>query len=93
MSSQWLHRADYPSTLRLLEDLLGHRQDRTEIGYPPEQDGAEVDWDALTSIDAKVSSTERAVLLIAHGCSILERHGGLPPRLRNTVAAAVEAVS
>lgn len=93
MSSQWLHRADYANTLRLLEEVVGHRHDREELGYSPEQDGAEVDWEALTSTDAKVSSTERAVLLIAQGCSILERHGGLPPRLGSTVAAVVEAVS
>ena len=93
MSSQWLHRADYPHTLRLLEELLGHRQDREELGYSAEEDGAEVDWEVLTSTDATVSSTEHAVLLIAQGCSILERHGGLPPRLGSTVAAVVEAVS
>jgi hypothetical protein len=93
MSRQWLHRADYAHTLRLLQEVVGNRADHEELGYLPEEDGADVDWEALTSPEAKVSSTEHAVLLIAHGCSIIERHGGLPPRLRGTVAAIVEAVS
>lgn len=93
MSSAHLHHDDYPNTLALLSALIGHRTDGERLGYQPDEWGAEVDWEALTSIDAPVSSTERAALLIAHGCAILERHGGLPPRLKGAVAAVVEAVS
>lgn len=40
-----LHRDDNPLTLRLLDGLLGHRHDRAEVGYRPDQWGAEVDWE------------------------------------------------
>lgn len=88
-----LHRDDYPNTLALLSALVGGRTDGERLGYLPDEWGAEVDWDLLTSSDAPVSSTETGALLIAHGCAILERHGGLPPRLKGAVAAVVEAVS
>ena len=38
----------------------------------------------------RLSTTEKAVVHIAHGCAILERHGGgLPLELRLQVRAAV----
>jgi hypothetical protein len=72
-----LHRDDTPLTLRLLDGLLGHRHDRAEVGYRPDQWGAEVDWDRLTS--GVLSTSEVAVIHIAHGCAIAERHGGSLP--------------
>ena len=48
---------------------------------------------SLTSTDASVSSMERVALIVAHGCSILEGHGGLPPQLRRLVIAVVDAVA
>ena len=91
MTETWHNRLDYPATLGLLQTLIGQRGDHDRLGYHPE--GAEVDWDLLTSPDAPVSSTQRAALLVAHGCAILERHGGLPPDLRSAVIAAVESAA
>lgn len=88
-----MHREDYPNTLKLVAAVVAHRQDAEKLGYRPTDVGAQVDWDLLTSNDARLSSTETAALLIAHGCAILERHGGLPPRLRGVVVAVVDAVS
>ncbi len=88
-----LHHDDYPNTLALLSSLVGHRTDDERLGYMVDEWGAEVDWDLLTSTDAPVSSTERAALIVAHGCSILECHGGLPPQLRRVVIAVVDAVA
>ena len=85
---QHLHLDDYPNTLRLLAELLGHRE---ELGYGPTEHGAWVDWEALS--DGKLSSTERAAVHIARGCATLERHGGLPPRLRSVVVETVGAVA
>ena len=56
-------------------------------------DGMNVQDNLLKSNDAPLSSTETAALLIAEGCAILERHGGLPHRLRGVVVAVVEALS
>ena len=86
-----LHLDDYPNTLRLLAELVGGRDDRAELGYSPTEHGAYVDWEALA--DGKLSSTERAAIHIAHGCATLERHGGLPPRLRSVVVDVIEAVA
>ena len=88
-----MHREDYPNTLGLVAAVVAHRQDGERLGYRPTDVGAQVDWDLLTSNDAPLSSTETAALLIAHGCAILERHGGLPHRLRDVVVAVVDAVS
>lgn len=92
--SEHLHIDDYPATLRLLKTLVGHREDAARrLGYQADEWGVEVDWEILTSTDAPVSSTQRAALLIANGCAILERHGGLPPHLKDAVQSAVETVS
>jgi glycine/D-amino acid oxidase-like deaminating enzyme len=41
-----------------------------------------------------LSTTEKAVVLIAHGCAILERHGGgLPVELRWQVRTAVASTT
>ena len=93
MSFRHMHREDYPNTLQLVAAVVGHREDAEKLGYRTTDVGAEVDWDLLTADDAPLSSTETGALLIAHGCSILERHGGLPPRLRGAVSAVVAAVS
>lgn len=83
-----LHRDDTPLTLRLLDGLLGHRRDQAELGYYPDRWGAEVDWDRLTN---GISSTsEVAVVHIARGCAIAERHGGsLPASVRGPLRAVV----
>lgn len=91
--SQHLHSDDYPRTLALLSALLAHRSDGRRLGYIVDEWGVEVDWELLTSADAPLSSTETAALLIARGCAILERHGGLPPHLRGAVVGAVGAVA
>ena len=88
-----MHREDYPNTLGLVAAVVAHRQDAERLGYRPTGVGVQVDWDLLTSNDARLSSTETAALLIAHGCAILERHGGLPHRLPGVVVAVVDAVS
>ena len=71
-----LHRIDHPLTLGILSELLD-RRGRPPDGYECTDQGAWVDWDALSC--SYLSSTEIAVVHIAHGCSIAERHGGLPP--------------
>jgi hypothetical protein len=71
-----LHRVDHPLTLDILSELLD-RPGRPPDGYERTDQGAWVDWDALSR--SYLSSTEIAVIHIAHGCSIAERHGGLPP--------------
>jgi hypothetical protein len=71
-----LHRIDHPLTLGILFELLD-RRGRPPDGYQRTDQGAWVDWDALSC--SYLSSTEIAVVHIAHGCSIAERHGGLPP--------------
>lgn len=82
----YLHRDDTPHTLRLLDGLLGHRSDRAELGYQPDQWGAEVDWDRLAG--GALSITEVAVVHIALGCAIAERHGGpLSPAVRGPLRA------
>lgn len=86
-----LHLEDHPRTLELLGALVGHRGDRDRLGYTPTEHGAWVDWEALTT--GVLSSTEVATVRIAQGCATLERAGGLPPRLADTVVATVIAVA
>jgi len=57
----------------------------------PDATGADVDWELLS--DSYLSTSEKAVLYVAHGLAILERHGGkfeLP--LRDQILAAVQTV-
>ena len=91
MASVHLHRDDVPDTLALLNALL---VDRTHPapGYTPDETGADVDWDLVA--DGYLSTTEKAVVHIAHGCAIPERHGGgVPVELRWQVRAAVESIT
>lgn len=84
----YLHRDHTPLTLRLLDGLLGHRSDRTELGYRPDQWGAEVDWDQL--MGGALSTTEVAAVHIALGCAIAERNGGaLPASVRGPLRAVI----
>jgi hypothetical protein len=71
-----LHWIEHPMTLGILSELL-HCRGRSPDGYERSDQGAWVDWDALCR--SYLSSTEIAVVHIAHGCSIAERQGGLPP--------------
>lgn len=88
MSETRLHRDDYPETLRLLRAVFTGRTDFTRLGYHPDGNGATVDWDHMAN-EAPISSTEVAMVHIAHGCAILERHGGLA----RLAQAAVDAVA
>ena len=91
MTTVHLHRDDVPDTLALLGALLGDRT-HPPPGYTPDETGADVDWDLLA--DGYLSTSEKAVVHIAHGCAILERHGGgLPTELRWQVRAAVASTT
>jgi hypothetical protein len=91
MTTVHLHRDDVPDTLALLGALLGDRCKLPE-GYILSTTDADVDWDLL--LESWLSTTEKAVVHIAHGCAILERHGGgLPLELRSAVRAAVESTT
>lgn len=88
MTTTHLHRDDTPLTPRLLDGLLGRRHDRAEVGYRPDEWGAEVDWDQLTS--GVLSTSEVAVVHIAHGCAIAERRGGpLPASVRRPLRVLI----
>ena len=68
--------------------------DRTypTTGYTPDETGADVDWNELA--DGYLSTSEKAVVHIAHGCAILERRGGgLPVELRWQVQASVKSTT
>ena len=81
-----LHRIDHPLTLDILSELLD-RRGRPPDGYERSDQGAWVDWDALTG--SYLSSTEIAVIHIVRGCAIAERHGGLPPAAMRPVRQAI----
>lgn len=88
-----LHVDDHPATIALLRALMAGRdlERLAAIGYQPSEHGVWVDWDALAA--SWLSSTERAVVDVAHALSVFERHGGPPPRLvgplRDAFGAAV----
>lgn len=85
-----LHRLDHPLTLRILSKLLDHRS-RLPAGYERSDEGAWIDWDALAG--SYLSSTEVAVVHIARGCAIAERHGGLPPATVHPVQQAIDRLT
>jgi hypothetical protein len=85
--TEHLHADDVPLTLSVLRALVGHRADREQLGYRPDEWGADVDWDLLAS--GKLSTTEKATVHIARGCAIIERHGGgLPNSVSGPIRAA-----
>ena len=91
MAAVHLHHDDVPDTLALLHALMDQRSKLPE-GYILSTTGADVDWDLL--LESWLSTTEKAVVHIAHGCAILERHGGgLPLELSSAVRAAVESTT
>lgn len=90
MTARHLHLDDYPETLRLLGALLERRSDREDLGYTVTEHGAFVDWERLSS--GTLSSTEVATVHIARGCAVLERAGGVPPRLGDVVVDVVKKV-
>jgi hypothetical protein len=91
MATVHLHRDNVADTLALLHALIGDRSTAVP-GYTVDETGADVDWDLLA--ESWLSRTEKAVVHIAHGCAILERHGGgLPLELRLQVRAAVESTT
>jgi hypothetical protein len=77
-------------TLAILSRLLDRRA-RPPAGYERTELGAWVDWEALAG--SYLSSTEVAVVHIAHGCAIAERHRGLPPATVQTVRQTLEALT
>jgi hypothetical protein len=90
MSAVHLHRDDVPETLALLHTLLGYR-DPLPNGYIPDSTGADVDWDVLA--ESYLSTSEKAVVYIAHGLAILERQGGkFDLKLRDQILAAVQTI-
>jgi hypothetical protein len=90
MSIEHLHRDDVPETLALLRVLLGNRATPPE-GYTPDVTGAEIDWEVLA--DSNLSTSEKAVVYIAHGLAILEQRGGrFDLHLRDQILAAVQTV-
>ena len=91
MTTVHLHRDDVPDTLALLGALLGDRS-KLPAGYILSTTGADVDLDLLA--ESWLSTTEKAVVHIAHGCAILERRGGgLPVELRCRVQASVKSTT
>lgn len=91
MSTEHLHTDDFPETLALLDRLLSDR-DTPPAGYQPDESGADVDWELLAA--SYLSTSQKAVVHIAHGCAMLERHGGgLAPELRWQVRATVNSVT
>ncbi|MBV9603312.1 MAG: hypothetical protein JOZ87_41625 [Chloroflexi bacterium] len=88
--NEHLHRDDVPETLALLRTLLGNGASLPE-GYTPDQTGADVDWHLLAN--GSLSTSEKAVVYIAHGLAILERRGGrFDLHLRDQILAAVQTI-
>jgi hypothetical protein len=85
-----LHRIDHTPTLGILSELLAH-DGRPPDGYERTEQGAWVDWDALAG--SYLSSTEIAVVHMARGCFIAERHGGFPPGLVLPVKQAIDRLT
>lgn len=87
-----LHVEDAPAAIALLRALmLGRDFDRlTAIGYRPSEHGVWVDWDTLGG--SWLSSSERAVVVIAHGLAVLEQHGGPPPALVGPLRDAFDTI-
>jgi hypothetical protein len=83
-----------PATLQLVAAVVGGREDA-----PAPLATSAMSWARRSTGTGSrhrmrpCRPRRRAALLIAHGCAILERHGGLAPRLRGVVAAVVEQVS
>lgn len=91
MAAVHLHHDDVPDTFALLNALLGERS-KLPQGYTPDETGANVAWDLLT--ESWLSNSEKAVVHIARGCAMLERHGGgLPTELRWQVRPTVESIT
>jgi hypothetical protein len=65
-----LHADDAPLSLSVLRALVGHRADREQLGYRPDEWGADVDWDLLAT--GKLSTTEKATVHIARGSDLRE---------------------
>ncbi len=90
--TEHLHADDVPLSLSVLRALVGHRADREQLGYRPDEWGADVDWDLLAS--GKLSTTEKAIVYIARGCAIIERHGGgLPNSVSGPIRAAIDGLT
>jgi hypothetical protein len=86
-----LHLDDTPKALAVLDALLGQRGPALP-GYVPDEWGADVERELLA--DSHLSTSEKATVHIARGCSVIEAHGGgLPSRARPEVLAATRALA
>lgn len=82
-----LHNDDRPLTLAVLQAL----DIEDAPGFERTSTGAFVDWDELLA--SYLSSTEKAAIHVARGLAIAEWNGEFPPRARNELRRAVEAVN
>lgn len=83
-----LHSDDCPQALAVLAEVIGGR---TPAGYELTDSGAWVEWVVLSEISF-LSSTEKAAVMVARGIAAAERQGGWPPRVRDALVAAVNAL-
>lgn len=81
------HYDDYPETLALLNRIT---HGDAVAGFERTEWGARIDWERLD--DSWLSSAEKAAVHIAHGISILERHGGAGP-LGSAIRRSIEQVT
>jgi hypothetical protein len=88
----YLYRDGEPKTLAILAALLGQRPDHHGLGYSPDERGAQVDWELLTT--GRLSAAERATIQLARGCFLMERNGdGVPSIARPEVRAAIDTIA
>lgn len=90
MSTVHLHWDDSPKTLALLHALLDEKTAPEAIGFIPDEFGAEVDWEMLES--SYLSTTETGVVMVAHGCYVLERFG-IPRSAREPLRDLVDRIT
>jgi hypothetical protein len=69
VATTFLHQADYPKTIALLDRLIAGRS-----GYRSVATGRELDWDAVRG---RLSSTQQTTLDAVQALYRLE-HGGAP---------------
>ena len=74
-ASRWavVDRSADGTTFTLLASVFGHRIDGELIGCVITRTRAVVCWDSLEHSD-RLSSSERAIACLAHGCSMITRH-------------------
>lgn len=86
MSGTYLHVANAPSSLSILNALFTHRLTPLP-GWEPDDTGASVDWEALAG--GCLGPSEKCVVLFARACASAELYGGMLPcaaQIRTAVA-------